>query len=200
MLLREAQIPFKLVTQDADETSCDWGLQLSQLVEQIALHKMNHAILPSGKNDGDICFVLTADTMPQDSTGTIHGKPINREDAIEKIKAARECSQLFTAFCLDKKIWRNNAWHLEKRIQRCVHAEYQFVIPDHWIDVYLEKSMGLKTSGAIAVEGFGSQFLKMVHGSYTTIIGLPMFEVREALEEIDFFHCEKAPNKSAPFL
>lgn len=187
ILLREAQIPFTLIGQDADETQCGWGLPLPRLVQEIALYKMNHVILPAGNNEGDVCFVLTADTMSQDKQGIIHGKPVDRDDAIAKIKAARQGSYLCTAFCLDRSVWRDGVWKLEQRIQECVSSEYIFLVPDSWIDIYLEKSIGLKTAGSIAVEDFGGQFLKMVHGSYTTIVGLPMFEVRQALERIGFF-------------
>ncbi len=55
---REAQIPFTLIGQDADETQCDWGLPLPRLVQEIAFHKMNHVILPAGNNEGDVCFAL----------------------------------------------------------------------------------------------------------------------------------------------
>ncbi len=186
MLLKEAQIPFELVGQDADETACDWGLPLQQLIENIALYKMEHVVLPTGK-EGDMCFVLTGDTMAQDGHGTINGKPADYADAIRKIKAARSGNRLVTAFCLDRKIYTNGAWEVDERIHQSVSAEYQFVIPDEWIDIYLEKSLGLKASGAIAVEGFGAQFLKTISGSYSTIVGLPMFELREALERIGFF-------------
>ena len=45
----------------------------------------------------------------------------------------------------------------------------------------------MQASNAIAIEGCGGQFLQWVRGSYTTIVGLPMFELREALEEIGFY-------------
>jgi septum formation protein len=186
LLLGQAQIPFVIIEQSADETACDWGLPLNKLVESIALHKMNHAVMPRGK-EGHIAFVLTADTLSQDKDGTINGKPIDRDDAIDKIKRARNGSTLCTAFCLDLKKYKNGVWEIEKRIERCVQAEYQFIIPDHWIEPYLDKTMALSASNAIAVEDFGVQFLKMVDGSYSTIVGLPMFELREALEELGFF-------------
>lgn len=185
-LLGQAQIPFVIIEQSADETACDWGLPLAKLVESIALHKMNHAVMPRGK-EGQIAFALTADTLSQDKDGSINGKPTDRADAIEKIKRARNGSRLCTAFCLDQKIYRNGVWQIEKRIMQCIEAEYQFIIPDHWIETYLDKTMALSASNAIAVEDFGTQFLKMVHGSYSTIVGLPMFELREALEELNFF-------------
>jgi septum formation protein len=187
MLLEESQIPFVVVSQDADESQCDWGLPLPQLVASIALHKMEHVILPDGTQEGDICYVLTADTMSHDKTGKIHGKPVDRADAIAKIKATAQGSFLCTAFCLDRRVWRNNIWIVDERITDIVSAEFMFIVPDSWIDIYLEKTPFLDVSGGIAVEKYGNQFLKMVQGSYSTIIGLPLFEVREALEKLGFF-------------
>lgn len=187
MLLEESQIPFIVVDQNADESQCDWGIPLPQLVLNIAIYKMQHVILPSGTYEGKICYVLTADTMSHDKTGTIHGKPIDRADAIAKIKAAREGSFLCTAFCLDKKVWQGDNWVIEERIADIVFAEFLYIVPDNWLDIYLEKTPYLDVSGAIAVEKFGNQFLKTVQGSYSTIIGLPLFEVRQALEKLGFF-------------
>ena len=185
-LLKESQIPFVLVNQDADESQCEYGTTLRESVTNIALHKMKHVILPDGE-EGDICFVLTADTLTENSDGTIVGKPIDRNDAIEKIKTARGGARVGTAFCLDKKVYRSGKWKPFKRIQKYIDAAYQLDIPDKWIDIYLEKSFGFSSSGAIAIEGYGAQFLKTIHGSHSTIVGLPMFELREALQELDFF-------------
>src|SRR6266702_4570522 len=84
MLLEESQIPFVTINQDADESQCDWGLPLPQLVLSIALYKMQHVILADGMHEGEVCFVLTADTMSHDNMGVIHGKPVDRADAIAK--------------------------------------------------------------------------------------------------------------------
>jgi len=186
-LLKEAQIPFTLVAQDADETQCDWALPLPQVVQDIAQHKMAHLILPPGTAEGQICFVLTGDTLSQSLDGTVQGKPENRADAIAKIKDARAGARLCSAFCLEKKVWQNGAWHVQQRIEKVVASEYVFNIPDEWIEIYLERSIGLQTAGAVAVEGYGAQFLEVVHGSYSAIVGLPMFELRCALAAIGFF-------------
>lgn len=185
-LLREANIPFEVIRQEAEEKSCDWGLPLVQLVEQIALAKMDHVQLQEGK-EGQQCFVLTADTLGQTAQGAIEGKPVDREDAIRKIKAARAGSRLATAFCLDRKVWQGSKWEIDKRIVRVVTAEYLFDVPDHWIERYLTHSRGFICSNAIAVEEYGAQFLKRASGSYSAIVGLPMFELREALDELGFF-------------
>jgi len=186
MLLKESGISYQIIEQNADESACEWGMTLQAVVENIALHKMQSVILPDSK-EGDSAYVMTADTMSCDSHGKISGKPISREDAIEKIKAAREGARIGTAFCLDKRIFRDGTWSLEKRIQRYVSSEYFFVVPDNWIDRYLEYSVGFRASGAIAIEGYGSQFLQKINGSYSAIVGLPMYELREALDELNFF-------------
>ena len=186
LLLKECQIPFMVLTQKADETSCDWTLPLEQLVREIAREKMRHVILPDGK-ENDLSFVLTGDTLSQDEKGNLQGKPVDRFDAIEKLKQLRSRSRIASAFCLDKKIYKNGRWDLISRIEKCVIADHVFDVPDHWIDTYLEKSKGYLASGAIAIEDFGAQFSKIIEGSYSTIRGLPLFELREALEKLGFF-------------
>lgn len=188
MLLDQAQIPYVVVPQDADEMVCDWTLPLEQAVASIARHKMDHVILPDGLADQETCFVLTADTLSIDARGMLNGKPADRDDAIEKIRRNRgKTHRLATAFCVDRRVWLNGSWQVQQRIEDVISAEYQFDIPDEWIDEYLEKSMGMLASGAVAVESYGVQFLRYVHGSYSTIIGLPMYEVREALTSLGFF-------------
>ncbi len=185
-LLKEAKISFTLLHQAADEQACDWGLPLETLVATIALHKMEQVILPKGR-EGEVIFVLTADTLSQDKHGLIQGKPKDRADAIAKIKEARNGTRLCTAFYLDKKEFCQGAWQVKQRIHQVVAAEYLFVVPDEWIEEYLKNTISLAVSNAIAIEQYGTQFLKEVRGSYSTIVGLPMFEVREALEKIGFF-------------
>src|SRR3989304_6760710 len=101
-LLKEARIPFTLIDQNADETACDWSLPLKELVLSISLRKMEHLVLPAGK-EGDSILVLTADTLSENNAGKIEGKPVDKQDAIRKLKDAREGSKLYSAFCLDKK-------------------------------------------------------------------------------------------------
>ncbi len=186
-LLQEARIPFSVVQQSADESACDWGMPLPLVVKSIAAHKMNHVLLPEGNHEGERCFVLTADTLCLDSEGRLQGKPENYADAVAKIKASRGGVRAGTAFCLDCKVWKNGSWHLEQRIDRYVEAYFEFEIPDHLIEHYIESSRCLETAGAIVIEGYGFQFLKRVDGSFTTILGLPLFEVREALHEVGFW-------------
>ncbi len=188
-LLKEAHIPFTLVSQSADESKCDWNLHWQEVIEKIALYKMEHVILPEDAKEQKQCFVLTADTMGIDIDGVVHGKPKDKQDAINKIKALRRGGEYGTAFCLDRKVYKNGVWAIDERITEFVSSTYEFDMPDAWIEKYFEVVPNyLKVAGAITIEGYGAQFLKSINGSYTTVLGLPMFEVREALEKLGFFN------------
>lgn len=187
MLLDHCRIPFTVIPQAADEQQCDFTQPLEKIVSAIARQKMEHARVPGGKNEGEICFILTADTLVQDLDGTIQGKPVDHADAIAKLKSGRDGSFLSTAFCLEKREWQNGQWHLIKRIEKTVSATYRFAVPDEWINFYFANTHAMQCAGAATIESVGLQFLETVNGSFSTIIGLPMFEVRNALEEIGFF-------------
>jgi septum formation protein len=187
MLLQEARIPFLVVPQNADESCCDVGLSLSDKVMNIALHKMSHVQLVFGTAEGERCFVLTADTMVCDARGVIHGKPIDRNDAVEKLRQKRKGATACTAFCLDKKTWNHGTWQTVQRTTKAVMVEYVFDVPDVWINTYFTVSPGLHCAGGAAVEQFGAQFLRSVNGSHSALIGLPMVELRESLEKMNFF-------------
>lgn len=190
-LLKEVCIPFSVVPQTADELSPSCGMPLEQLVTCIARMKMDHVIMPAGTG-GEERFVLTADTLTHYASGVVAGKPSNKEQAIRQIQEAR-AGQITTgtAFCLEKRRYELNegvnSWQCIGQAVRFVSAQYQFYIPDMWLDRYFELSNGYYGSGAIAVEGFGSLFLKELCGSYSTIVGLPLYELREELDLMGFF-------------
>lgn len=186
-LLEQAKIPFVIIEQDADERQCDWSLPFPKLLEAIAVHKMDHAILSHVNNDKEQ-FVITVDTMLQSHHGTILGKPTHKDAAIEMIKESRHGGVVGTAFCLDKKRYFNNQWNIDQRIVKYVQASYILDFPDYWIERYFEQFPDYLTiAGALNIEEFGMQFLKSLNGSYSTAIGLPLYELREALESLGFF-------------
>jgi|ERR1700733_2290904 len=184
-LLTQAQIPYALIEQNADETQCDWNLSLQEVVTAIARYKMEHCILPSGQ-EGEIIFVLTADTLGKETTGALSGKPADFADAIAKLKAANGVNYCGTAFCLDRKIYTNNGWHLQERIITYAQAEYEWYMPEGEMENYIAISGALDAAGAIKIE-YGAQYLKKVDGSYSAIVGLPMFELCAALKKIGFY-------------
>jgi len=127
--------------------------------------------------------------MGQDAQGTLYGKPKDKQDAIRLIKLLRHGSSMCTAFCVEKRKKGDNGWNVVQKVSKVVSTSYVFDIPDAWIENYLQHTpQYLNISGAITVEGYGEQFLKSINGSYSAILGLPVCELREALEELGFFN------------
>lgn len=187
-LLDESQIPFIAIGHNADEDSVDKKLPFKKLILEIARLKMEHAQLPKGQKEGEEIFVLSADSMGYDEKGIVHGKSKNRADAVEKIRTlSGKLLTSATAFCLDKKRWSDNKWKLIARKESVVESQCKFKVIEKWIDRYLKYSWAMKSAGAISIELYGAQFLEWLNGSYSAVMGLPLYELREALDELNFF-------------
>ncbi|MGQ0587310.1 MAG: Maf family protein [Gammaproteobacteria bacterium] len=49
-------------------------------------------------------------------------------------------------------------------------------------------------AGAYAIQGFGARFVREIHGSYSGVMGLPLFETCELLSRFGFFPEPRIPN------
>ncbi len=189
-LLADAQIPFTLINQSADESLVALDKPLSEVVENIAILKMKHVQMPDGKFDGQVVFVVTADTLTLTGDAEsfeIFGKPKDRAHAKYMLKAGRKGSLTGTAFCVQKMVWKDLAWH--KLEQQIGYAEgWNLInIPDEWEDFYLDHTDYMNLSGAIKIRGLCEQFTQEIRGSYSAIMGLPMYELRKTLELMGFY-------------
>lgn len=187
-LLQQAEIPFTVIPQSADE---ELHLQpnINDRVLAIAQAKLAHAQIPTGTVQGQICYVLTADSLVQGHTGTIFGKPKDYDYAVKTLRELRQnhC-RIVTGFCCARMQWDGATWRQEELIRQAVGAQVQLDISDAWIEIYLtKKPEALQSAGAFLIEGYGAQFIADFQGSYTTVLGLPMYEVRKALEELGFY-------------
>lgn len=185
-LLADAHIPFHAIEHYADEKACSREGSVHDIVCNIAHRKMEHVQMPHGEDR--VVFVLTADTLSVDADGQIRSKPRDYDDAVAMIRSARHGSTVSTGFCLRKYVHEDGAWHSVDEHAGVVSADIVINIPDAWIDAYLEhQPYAMQANGAIAVEGYGSQFLEHIHGSYTAVIGLPMPQLRTALSDLGFY-------------
>jgi septum formation protein len=184
-LLESACIPFTILNQSANE-SYNKQLEPALVAQSIACTKMDHVLVPRNAYE-TTCFVLTADTICVDYEGKIHGKPLDHENAIRMLKLWRQGSTVITAFCLERKVWSDERWKTEERIVESVTSMIDISIPEVWIEEYLTHTDSQEYAGAMTVEGYGFQFVKSSTGSYSNILGLPLFQVREALTKLGFF-------------
>jgi len=186
-LLTDAHIPFRHISHDADETQCPLDRPLPEVLSELAQLKMDHIVMPDELSTDDEIFILTGDTLTVTAEGEFLCKPKDRADAVRMLKSCRkDHATVGSGFCLEKRVFIDGAWKQEKRILGYNEARCLFDVADRDIDFYLDNIPFLTVSGAVTIEGFGNQFLRDVQGSYSSIVGLPMFEVRQALIEIGF--------------
>lgn len=189
-LLTEAQIPFQIISHTADESVVDVNKPLSEVVTEIAELKMNHVIVPAGTSEGQIVFVLTADTLTlKGGPGAyeVFGKPRDRAHAEYMLKVTRQGSITGTAFCLQKLVFKDGSWHSLDRQTGYAQGFNIIDIPDEFIDFYLDRIDFLNVSGAIKIRGLCEQFVKEIRGSYSAIMGMPMYELRDMLYRMGFY-------------
>jgi len=189
-LLAAAGIPFTLIAHSADESKADLSRPLEQIVIDLAVLKMNHVLVPKGTCEGEIVFVVTADTLTLKGGAGKHeifGKPKDREDARRMIMLSRDGATIGTGFCVQKRIWLAGEWKIIEQHAGYDEAWIVIDIPNEFIDFYLDSISFLKVSGAIKVGGICEQFTKEFKGSFSAIKGLPMYKLRELLFSMGFY-------------
>ncbi len=118
--------------------------------------------------------VLAADTTVT-LDGQILGKPEDRNEAMRMLKmlAGRQ-HEVLTAV----------AMKLGDREEGCVsHTTVTFTsLSDARIETYLASGEADDKAGAYGIQGLAGTFVSRIEGSYSGVVGLPLFETTELLQ------------------
>ncbi len=190
-LLASAAIPYAVLSHRSDEAmEYHPGQTLGDYVLSIAQDKIKQLNIPDKLLvTGQSIFFLTADTLAQTTISReLLGKPKNRDDAYRMLTLLYNEPALVSTGCvLEKRMFDGTSWQLLDQRQWMTSATVSFRIALDEIDRYFEKvPLAMHGCGAAIIEGYGHNFLEYVHGSYTAILGLPLYELRQALKELAF--------------
>ena len=120
--------------------------------------------------------VLSADTTVA-LDGKIFGKPANREHAAEMLAAlSGHVHDVLTAVSLKAEDW------LESVVSRS-QVKFKALTPAE-IAAYVESGECDDKAGAYAIQGRAARFAVELHGSYSGVMGLPLFETGELLDKL----------------
>ncbi len=190
ILLDYAGIPFKVLEHGSDESYAHADGTLEHQVTTIAHDKMQTLLLPDRSEVvHDYLFVLTADSLVKDPrTGEVFGKPENREHAIQMLEAERKGPiEVMTGCCLRKYMWQQDAWQLAEEKLWATGAMIEFYVDTASVDRYFAtRPIAVHCAGAGAIEEHGLAYFKRINGSYTAVLGLPLYEVRQELGMLGF--------------
>lgn len=119
--------------------------------------------------------VLAADTTVV-LDGRILGKPANPAEAVAMLKSlSGHTHQVLTSVAVrfDENVW-----------QTTQSSEVTFAaIPDQLIESYCATPEPYDKAGGYAVQGMASIFIERIAGSYSGIMGLPLHETAQLLQQ-----------------
>ena len=170
-----------LPTPDEDAESLEIALlgELPEVyVQRVTDLKLIAANARLTRARGQNMPILCADTTVALGT-TIFGKPENDAHAQRMLRAlAGQTHRVFTAIAI--------GWG-DKSVQALCVSEVSFAeLSDAEIAAYVASGESMGKAGAYGVQGRAAAFIARIEGSYSGIMGLPLFETAQALRELGF--------------
>jgi septum formation protein len=170
-LLEQARIPFKVIQSDIDENG-ETG-KPHEICARLAEKKALAVYKTSGRN-----WVLGADTIVV-KDGIIMGKPENAEDATNMLRRLSDGDHdVITGYSI---IDPNGGVAVTDHVTTTV--TFKCLTPEE-IDAYIKTSEPFGKAGAYAIQEIGAFMIKGIQGSYSNVVGLPLFEVIDSLVKV----------------
>ena len=170
-LLREAGFDFEIFAPQVTERF-DVDLTLRELT---AFNAMRKAMATARLRPNNV--VLAADTLVT-IDGQVLGKPKDKNEAVAMLqrlsgRAHEVWTSVFISHLAEAK---STSFHDISRVR------FRRLSRDG-IDNYLARVNPLDKAGAYAAQGFGSEIIEKIDGSFTNVVGLPMEKTIAALAE-----------------
>jgi septum formation protein len=163
-LLAQLGLSFELIVTDIDE-SLEPGEPAETYVSRMACEKARAALV---RVTGRIAPVLGADTSVVVDQ-QILGKPADQDAAVEMLRhLSGRSHEVLTAVAI------RDAGREAVAVSRTVVTFRS--LSDAEIEAYWATGEPCDKAGGYAIQGLGAVFIEAIHGSYTGVMGLPLFE------------------------
>ena len=174
-LLRQIGVRFTVRSQDIDE-SIRSGELANDYVIRMAQEKAKSALsaFPVNK-DSNATVVLAADTSVVCDADVL-GKPIDEADAVDMLRrlSGREHRVLSAVTLATQDKQRTLLSESRVRFREISIAEAQ---------QYYRSGESAGKAGAYAIQGYAAVFVEQRIGSYSGVMGLPLFQTAQLLSE-----------------
>ena len=168
-LLRQVGFDFWTYEPKVDESALsDEGP--AELTERLSIKKAEAAVRAAGGAE-PVC--LGSDTVVA-LDDTILCKPSDSADAfrmLQRLSGRRH--EVVTAVTVAQGNWRES-----RRVISTVTFSH---LPEEVIQAYCETPEPYDKAGAYGIQGFGGSFVISLSGSYSSVMGLPLYETTELL-------------------
>lgn len=173
MFFKNLGIDFKICVPDVDESVLENENAIDYVLRMAKIKALKVASLHTNN------VVVAADTIVV-LDNNILGKPKDREDAFLMIKSlSNKTHQVITAVSMIKD-------NIEKSFYEVTDVTFAN-LSDELIRDYVSTGESDDKSGSYAIQGIGASLIKEVHGSVSSVVGLPVCQTREVLESFNIF-------------
>ena len=168
-ILQTLGVEFTVVAVDTDETPID-GESPEDLVLRLATAKAEAAA--GAATDAGI--VLAADTVVVLGDRVL-GKPRNCDDAVEMLLAlSGQTHSVLTGVAL-------RTADETRAVLSATGVRFREIVQDE-ATAYWQSGEPCDKAGAYGIQGLGGMFVEAINGSYSGVMGLPVFETVELLK------------------
>lgn len=182
-LLEQFGVRYELLLPDADEDAEALEVELpheapASYVQRVTQLKLNAALCRLVRRGLPAAPVLCSDTTVA-LGNTIFGKPSSEADAVRMLSAlAGQTHQVLTAVAVGSS---------QQREHRLSESQVTFAaMTADDVQAYVASGEPMDKAGAYAVQGRAAAFISHMSGSYSGIMGLPMFETAQLLRAFGF--------------
>ncbi|WP_312057833.1 Maf-like protein [Acinetobacter courvalinii] len=169
-LLTQLGLDFEIYSPDIDEAVQDgeavehYVERLARAKAQVVLEQFPHAI------------VIAADTSVS-FAGKIIGKPESKQHAFEIWAIlSGQWHEVYSGLCV-----ATSAQVLSTAV--CTQVELQPLSPAE-MEEYWATGEPVGKAGAYAIQGIAAQYIPQIRGSYSNVVGLPLYETAQLLERV----------------
>ena len=174
-LLEQVGLKFEIFSPDIDESVCI-GESADHYVQRLAQQKAQ-AILAQFPD----AIVIAADTILV-LDHKIIGKPESKQHAFEIWTALSDRQHdVLSGVCVrSSECDPNTIQSMVVRTQVHFRKLSQLDMEQYWAT-----GEPIGKAGAYAIQGYAAQFIPRIQGSYSNVVGLPLYETLQLLKNID---------------
>ncbi|MCP4986345.1 MAG: septum formation inhibitor Maf [Colwellia sp.] len=176
-LLSQLGFQFSVQASDIDE-SVEASETAHDYVLRLAKQKAQHVFSTLAEDEQSNCFVLGSDTSVV-FNGQILGKPDNEADCIKTLSLlSNNQHQVLTAIALVSKAGiQGEVITTDVVFKKLSLAEIQA----YWLTGEPQDK-----AGSYGIQGIAGQFVKTINGSYSAVVGLPLYQTAKLVTNAGF--------------
>lgn len=166
LMTRLGYNPVRICSPDVDETPHK-GEGAREYVKRVACDKVRAV--------EDEAYILAADTTVE-ANRKLMGKAFTPDDArknLEQLSGKRH--RVYTGICLKTP---NGGVHHKVVMTRLTFKK----LTEKEIEYYLTLDQWKGAAGSYMIQGYAEAFVKQINGSYSNVMGLPLYETKCLLE------------------